>query len=82
MFIDFKAVTGVKKPYRVMWQIVNTGKEAINANCLRGNFEGSDIGDDSKRESTSYSGSHSVQCFIIKHGVCVARSKEFIVNIK
>lgn len=78
----FKAVTGVKKPYRVMWQIVNTGKEAINANCLRGNFEESDIGDDSKRESTSYSGSHSVQCFIIKHGVCVARSKEFIVNIK
>lgn len=78
----FKAVTGVKKPYRVMWQIVNTGNEAIKANCLRGNFEASDIGDDGKRESTSYSGSHSVQCFIIKRNVCVAKSKEFIVNIK
>lgn len=78
----FKAVTGIKKPYRVVWQIVNTGNEAIKANCLRGNFESSDIGDYGKSESTSYSGSHSVQCFIIKNNVCMAKSKEFIINIK
>lgn len=56
--------------------------EAINANCLRGNFESSDMGNDGKREFTAYSGTHSVQCFIIKCGICVAKSKEFIINIK
>ena len=35
-----------------------------------------------KKETTSYSGSHSVQCFIIKGNVCVAKSKEFIINIR
>lgn len=78
----FKAATGAKRPYQVMWQIVNTGSEAINAHCLRGNFDVSDIGTDGKKESTAYSGCHSVQCFIIKRGICVARSQEFIINIK
>ena len=78
----FKALTGVKPPYTVKWQIVNTGLEAQNAHCLRGNFEDSDVGADCKRESTSYSGTHSVQCFIIKRGICVAKSQEFIVNIQ
>ena len=78
----FKALTGVKPPYIVKWQIVNTGFEAQNANCLRGYFENSDIGANGKRESTLYSGTHSVQCFIIKRGICVAKSKEFIINIQ
>ncbi len=78
----FRALTGVKPPYTVKWQIVNTGFEAQNANCLRGYFENSDVGTNGKRESTSYSGAHSVQCFIIKRGICVAKSKEFIINIQ
>lgn len=78
----FKALTGIKPPYVVKWQIVNTGLEAQNADCLRGYFEDSDIGTDGKCEKTAYSGSHSVQCFIVKRGICVARSKEFIINIK
>ena len=78
----FEALTGVRKPFRVMWQIVNTGNEALNAHCLRGNFEESDIGSYGKKEATAYSGSHSVQCFIIKYGICVAKSKEYIINIK
>ena len=80
--LHFKAMTGVKTPYKVFWQIVNTGMEATNADCLRGNFETSDEGENGKRESTMYSGTHSVQCFIIKRGICVAKSKEFIINIK
>lgn len=78
----FRALTGVKPPYTVKWQIVNTGFEAQNANCLRGYFEKSDVGINGKRESTLYSGTHSVQCFIIKRGICVAKSREFIVNIQ
>ena len=52
------------------------------AGSLRGYFENSDDGPNGKREGTAYSGTHSVQCFIIKRGVCVAMSKEFIVNIR
>lgn len=80
--LHFRAITGIKPPYIVKWQIVNTGYEARTAGCLRGYFEDSDEGPNGKRESTSYTGSHSVQCFIIKRGICVARSKEFIVNIQ
>lgn len=80
--LHFRAITAIKPPYTVKWQIVNTGYEAQNAGCLRGNFEDSDEGPNGKREATSYAGSHSVQCFIIKRGICVARSKEFIINIR
>lgn len=80
--LHFQAYTGVKRPFIVKWQITNTGEEARRAGCLRGNFENSDIGEMGKRESTSYSGSHSVQCFIIKKGICVAKSRDFIINIK
>ncbi|SDB68105.1 hypothetical protein [Butyrivibrio sp. INlla16] len=77
----FKACTGVKKPYTVYWQITNTGEEARADNCLRGNFELSDMGRYGKRESTAYTGSHSVQCYIIKDNVCVAKSHDYIINI-
>ncbi len=78
----FRALTGVKHPYCVKWQIVNTGAEARNANCLRGGFENSTDSANCRHEATAYSGSHSVQCFIIKRGICVAKSKEFIINIQ
>lgn len=80
--LHFKALTGVKKPYVIYWQITNTGDEARTANCLRGDFENSDEGVNGKRETTSYTGSHSVQCFVIKRGVCVAKSKDYIINIR
>lgn len=80
--LRFKALTGVKRPYRIMWQITNTGEEAKNAGCLRGDFENSDIGQSGKREETAYKGSHSVQCFVIKGVACVAKSKPYIINIR
>lgn len=80
--LKFRAYTGVRSPYKVKWQVTNTGNEAIKAGCLRGYFEDSDIGANGKREMTQYTGSHSIQCFIIKKGICVAKSKDFIVNIK
>ena len=78
----FHAFTGVKAPYTVKWQITNTGTEAAQAQCLRGYFENSDDGKNTKYETTSYTGSHSVQCFIIKNGICMAKSKPHIINIK
>jgi len=83
--LKFKANTNVPKPFEVYWQVVNTGKEAINADQLRGEFlEHSNKGtaDIYRTESTSYTGDHWVECFIVKNSVCVAKSGEFIVSIR
>ena len=77
----FNACFGVKKPFEVKWQITNTGKEALENKCMRGGFDDSNIGNTGRKEKTSFTGSHSVQCFIIKNGVCVAKSEDYIINI-
>jgi hypothetical protein len=79
----FKAETNVPPPYDVYWQVVNTGSEAAAARGLRGEFEAGaiDRGTIMRRESTSYSGSHTIECFIVKNGYLVARSGLFVVNI-
>lgn len=74
----FTVRTDVQGSYRCCWQVVNTGDEARSAGQLRGGFV---QGGDTHYERTLYKGKHWVQCFIVKHGVCVAVSKEFIVNI-
>ena len=66
----------------VKWQITNTGGDARSKQCMRGDFVKSDLDGGGRLESTAYTGSHLVQCFILKNGQCVAKSKEFIVNIK
>ena len=76
--LQFEAKTNVDWPFDIHWQVVNTGSEAHAANGLRGSiFSGSH----SRRESTLYKGFHWVECFLVKDGVLVARSGEFVVNI-
>lgn len=79
--LHFKAITGIKKPYSVYWQIVNTGYEAQRAGGLRGGFEQSNDGNNGRIETTLYAGTHLVQCFVIRKGTCVAKSKDFFINI-
>ena len=85
--ICFKAKTNVPQPYQVFWQIVNTGDEAANARCLRGDFYQSsgdcsfELGTKTRIEPTAYRGFHWVECFIVKNNACVARSGEFVVRI-
>ncbi|QRP64103.1 hypothetical protein I6J77_01115 [Rhodanobacter sp. FDAARGOS 1247] len=79
----FGASTNVGVPFDVYWQVVNTGAAAKAANDLRGEFElpRAEHGYLVKRESTSYPGTHSIECFIVKGGYCVARSGIFVVNV-
>ncbi len=81
--LRFMAYTNTRKPYEVHWQVVNTGKEAREAQQLRGKFYKGFIqkGRRVRTESTMYQGMHWVECFIVKRGVCVARSGEFVINI-
>ena len=65
----------------IRWQIVNTGAEAISANCPRGEIEPPNESKGCRRETTAYTGRHYVQCFAIRNDVCIARSKEFFINV-
>jgi len=82
--LQFTAETGIQAPYSVYWQVVNTGEEATLRGQLRGNiFLSKNDSDRLKRdESTLYTGSHCIECFIVKGGECLARSGGFIVNIQ
>lgn len=84
--IYFTATTNVPKPYDVYWQVVNTGEEAKNAFMgLRGGiFHAKTLGKGGliQKEHSEFTGLHWMECFIVKNGVCVARSSEFFVNIK
>ncbi|MCH8158181.1 MAG: hypothetical protein IID18_10625 [Nitrospinae bacterium] len=58
--------------------------EAKNANDLRGEIfptKTAGAGGLDQKEQTQYTGSHMIECFIIKRGACVARSGIFVVNI-
>ena len=82
--LRFEAQTNVPGPYKVHWQVVNTGNEARAAKGLRGGFyEGVlEKGRRVRKESTLYKGMHWIECFIVKDGACWARSGEFVVNIQ
>ncbi|MGP8296160.1 nucleotidyltransferase [Halomonas sp. AOP7-B1-5] len=81
--LRFEAKTNLVWPYKVFWQIVNTGHAALRANDLRGGFvEGAvSAGNLVRNEEASYKGSHTIECFIVKDGYCAARSSPFVVNI-
>lgn len=92
LYLRFQGHTNTPKPYRVFWQVVNSGSEAINSGALRGEIvESTSVGAGGlqstsapgplRRERTLYSGMHWVECFIIKDGICVARSGPHVVNI-
>jgi hypothetical protein len=82
--LSFKADTDVPWPYEVHWQVVNTGPEAAAVQGgLRGGFDVGTVSRGSivRQESTAYSGTHTIECFIVKNGYLVARSGAFVVNI-
>lgn len=69
--------------YTIFWQITNTGEEAKTASCLRGDFYDGEIeeGRRIRKEETSYTGSHIVECYIVKDNMCYGKSEPFIVHI-
>lgn len=82
--LNFEAETNVSWPYKVYWQIVNNGSDAKRAGSLRGGFdEGvAEIGKLKRTETTLYTGTHTIECFIVKNRFCVAQSGPFVVNIR
>jgi hypothetical protein len=71
--------TNASQPFDVHWQIVNTGAEAAASNDLRGTIVRGSTG---RWETTKYRGTHSVEAFVIKNDVCVARTGRQLVRIR
>lgn len=70
--IDFKlSANSVPPPFDVYWKVRNTGKEALDANSMRGQVV-KDGGSGSRAEPTAHAGRHYVEVYIVKGGVCVA----------
>lgn len=83
VWLKFVVTTNTPQPYAIKWQVVNTGKEAAEVRQLRGDFYDSDVPSSSLRwESTLYKGTHWVEAFVIKNGICVARSGHKIVKVR
>lgn len=62
-------------PYEIRWKVLNRGIEARNRDCIRGEILPSNEGDNKRRETADFQGSHSVECYIIKGGIVVARDE-------
>ena len=81
--LAFTCKTDVNPPFEVYWQIVNTGEAARRARDLRGRFEKSTRDSSSLKtnQEAKYPGTHSIECFVIKDGYCVASTDPLIVKI-
>lgn len=68
------ASNSVPKPFSVKWKVRNAGQEAIKRNMMRGQIL-DDFGGCKRSERSDFEGAHFVECYIVKGGVCVAKSK-------
>lgn len=66
-------VLSLEKNSEVIWKIKNTGKEAIENNCLRGELIREN--ETKRTETTSYSGKHYVEVYEINQGECISKAK-------
>ena len=82
--IAFHAETDTPTPYTVKWQVVNTGQEAAadGPGQLRGGFvDGDSPNGNTRVEHTKYNGTHTIEAFVIKDNLCVARSGPVDVRV-
>ncbi|MCA1605577.1 MAG: nucleotidyltransferase, partial [Acidobacteria bacterium] len=70
----------VPEQYQLYWKVRNFDKEAINADCIRGQVV-KDDGTRSKDEPTAYRGRHYVECYAVKDGVCVAMDRQPVIIV-
>lgn len=70
----------VPPPYSVYWKVRNGGDEAYYANQLRGEIT-LDEGHGTRSESTSYKGTHYVECYVVKDGIVVVTDRQNVIVI-
>ncbi|MBM3209822.1 nucleotidyltransferase [Candidatus Saccharibacteria bacterium] len=74
--ILFTASVSDIEGFTIKWKIRNFGVEAERAKDLRGKiYNGHGM---TRQEGTSYEGLHCVECYVIKNGICVARTMQLV----
>jgi hypothetical protein len=68
----------VPNPDAFYWKVRNHGAEAAEREQLRGEIT-QDSGERKKRETTSYKGSHYVECYAVKDGRVVAVNRQRVL---
>jgi hypothetical protein len=76
--LKFTASTNVPAPYTVYWKVRNGGSEAAGRDELRGEIR-QDGGENTRTETTSYKGTHFVDCYVVKGGVVVAKDRQVVI---
>lgn len=72
--LDFYiADTDCPPPYSIYWKVRNVGAEAVRRNMIRGEIKKTDS--THQIEHTNFYGSHFVECYLVKYGVCIARDR-------
>lgn len=82
--LDFHVETTVPAPYEVFWQVLNSGPEAARKRSLRGTLERARTegeGGRNQRETAMYSGTHTIEAFVVKDGQLRARTGCFEVKV-
>ncbi|MEE1273443.1 MAG: hypothetical protein UHI81_02960 [Olegusella sp.] len=64
----------VPEPYYIYWKVRNVGEAAYRRDNIRGQIV-MDEGKHRRKESTRFCGPHFVECYAMKNGVCVARTR-------
>jgi len=81
----FRLSTNVPRPFDVRWQVVNTGSIAARKRQLRGTIEPSRIagvgGVNQVEELAEFSGTHTIEAYVVKDGECVAHSHPLVVRV-
>lgn len=60
------------EPYEIRWKVLNRGERARELDCVRGQIK---AGRKAIHEHTNFRGEHIVECYIVKHGVVVAKDR-------
>lgn len=68
----------VPPPFSIYWKVRNTGEEAIEDDCIRGQIVPDD-GQGRREEPTKYKGKHYVKCYIVKNNICVAEAHQDVI---
>jgi hypothetical protein len=79
--LRFSVTTDIQESFTVYWKVRNGGSEANKSEQLRGEIS-EDEGNRQKTETTSYAGSHYVECYIVKNNVVVAQDRQVVTVTK
>lgn len=75
--IDFRLEDlAVERPFDVYWKVRNFGDEVADASEMRGQIL---KGGETHFESTKWRGSHFVEVYVVKDGVCIASDRQKVI---